>query len=224
MPDRPSSTSAVVSTFYSRYDPRALTTAFDERTYRSAMATAMREAIGAGSDELQRSQVEEIYPKFRGRFWTGRDAQINQHFGPMFFPYLEPAAISNTARVPIRFKDLGTLQGRMIGRINQRLADHPSDYGFALDGTRPWKYRLKTWLGTQRPPALRKRSFRLTHRAMQPRTGALDPAYLSRLIDLGFPVLRKLFNIEAVNCATQYGLIATLEYLAQRYNLDIPDD
>ena len=184
----------------------------------------MREAIGAESDELQRSQVEELYPKFRGRFWTGRDAQINQRFGPMFFPYLEPAAISNTAKIPIRFKDLGYLQGRMIARINPRLAGYPSDYGFQLDGPRPLTYRLKTSLGTQRPPSLRKRSFRLTHRRQEPRTGPLSSTYLSRVIDLEFPIMRALFNIDRVNSANQYGLIATLEYLGQRYNLRVPDD
>ena len=224
MPDRPSSTGAVISTFYSRYDPRAFTKRFDEKTFRSAMAQAMREAIGATTDDLTRSQVEELYPKFRGRFWTGRDASNNQRFGPMFFPYLEHAAISDTAKVPIRFKDLGYLQGRMIERINPRLAAYPSDYGFALDGPRPLKYRVKTWLGTQRPSALRKLSFRMTHRSPQPRTGPLAPEYLSTVIDLDFPIMRSLFNLDAVNSSTQYGLIATLEYLAQRYNLQVSDD
>ena len=70
---------------------------------------AMREAIGADSDRLTRAQVEQIYPRFRGRFWTGHDASNNQRFGPMFFPYLEHAAISNTAKIPIRFKDLGLI-------------------------------------------------------------------------------------------------------------------
>ncbi|MGB5201196.1 MAG: hypothetical protein WBR56_14990, partial [Sedimenticolaceae bacterium] len=224
MPDRSSSTGAVVSTFYSQYNPKAFTQRFDETEYRSAMQAAMREAIGAESDELERSQVEELYPKFRGRFWTGRDAQINQRFGTMFFPYLEPAAISNTAKIPIRFKDLGFLQGRMIARINPRLADYPSDYGFPLDGPRPLTYRLKTFLGTQRPPTLRKLSFRITHRRQEPRTGPLSPTYLSRVIDLEFPILRALFNIEGVNSANQYGLIATLEYLGQRYNLRVPED
>ncbi|MGB5199832.1 MAG: hypothetical protein WBR56_08030, partial [Sedimenticolaceae bacterium] len=96
MPDRRSSTFAVVSTFYSPYDPRAFTARFDETHYRGAMAAAMREAIGAEGDALERFEVEELYPKFRGRFWTGRDAQINPRFGTMFFPYLEHAAISNT--------------------------------------------------------------------------------------------------------------------------------
>ena len=224
MPDRPSSTSAVVSAFYSRYDPRAFTARFDEASYRAAMAAAMRDAIGSDSDGLERAQVEQIYPNFRGRFWTGRDAQINQRFGDMFFPYLEHAAISNTSRVPIRFKDLGRLQGRMIRRINPRLAAYPSDYGFALDGPRPLRYRVKSLLGTQRPAALRRLSFRLTHRERQPRDGALAPEYLGRVIDLEFPVMRTLFNVGAVNSAAQYGLIATLEYLAARYGMSVADD
>ena len=224
MPDRPSSTGAVISTFYSRYDPRAFTDKFDEKTYRAAMAESMREAIGAESDQLERSQVEELYPKFRGRFWTGRDAQINQRFGPMFFPYLEHTAISNTAKIPIGLKDLGYLQGRMIGQINSRLADYPSDYGFALNGPRPLKYRIKSFLGTQRPPGLRKLSFRMTHRAQEARTDALSDVYLSRVIDLEFPIMRSLFNLDAVNSSTQYGLIATLEYLGQCYNLRVCDD
>jgi asparagine synthase (glutamine-hydrolysing) len=224
MPDRPSSTGAVISTFYSRYDPKAFTDKFDEKAYRSAMAKSMREAIGAETDALERSQVEELYPKFRGRFWTGRDAQINQRFGPMFFPYLEHAAISNTAKIPMSLKNLGYLQGRMIGRINSRLANYPSDYGFALNGPRPLKYRIKTFLGTQRPPGLRKLSFRMTHRVQEARTDALSDAYLSRVIDLEFPIMRLLFNLDAVNSSTQYGLIATLEYLGQRYNLRVSDD
>jgi asparagine synthase (glutamine-hydrolysing) len=220
MPDRPSSTGALVDTFYSRYDPRSLTERFDPHRYRAAMGDAMRQAIGADTDRLSRSQVEALYPRFRGRFWTGRDAANNQRFGPMFFPYLEPAAIAHTATVPIRFKDLGYLQGRMIARINPRLAAYPSDYGFALDGPRPVGYRLKSFVGTQRPPWLRRRSFRWTHRSPQPLPDPLSDPYLSRVIDLEFPVMRALFHIDRIHCPTQYGLIATLEYLAQRYNLE----
>lgn len=219
MPDRPASTGAVISTFYSRYDPRAFTERFDEGAYRDALAASMRAALGVDTDALDRAQVEELYPKFRGRFWTGRDAQINQRFGTMFFPYLEHAAIANTAKIPLRYKDLGKLQGRMIARVDARLAAHPSDYGFALDGPRPLAYRVKSWLGTQRPPALRKRSFRLTHRRPEPLPSALSPEFLERVLDLEFPVLRTLFRLDGIRSAQQYGLVATLEYLAQRYDL-----
>ena len=222
MPNRPSTTGALVSTFYSQYDPRAFGPLFSERDYRAGMQQAMRDAIGIDGDRLQRFEVEQLYPNFRGRFWTGRDAQVNQRFGPMFFPFLEPAAISDTARVPIGLKDLGRLQGRMISRINTRLADYPSDYGFALGGERPLKYRLKTFISTQRPPALRRLSFRLTQRSMQPRAGALSADYLGTVIDLDFPATRALFNTARVYSTAQYGAIATLEYLAQRYDLALP--
>ncbi len=223
MPDRPSSASAIVSTFYSRYDPASFTARFDETSYRDAMTAAIREAIGANTDRLSRSQVEEVYPKFRGRFWTGRDAQINQRFGPMFFPYLEPVAISNTARVPIRFKDLGYLQGRMIAHANPRLADYPSDYGFTLNGKRPLSYRLKSFVGTQRPAVVRKHSFRLTHRHLEPRVGPLSTENLARVIDPTLPIMSALFRLDAINSADQFGLIASLEYLGERYNLTVGD-
>ena len=223
MPDRSSSASAIVSTFYSRYDPAAFTNRFDEASYRNAMTAAIREAIGADTDCLSRSQVEEVYPKFRGRFWTGRDAQINQRFGPMFFPYLEPIAISNTAKVPIHFKDLGYLQGRMIAHINPRLADYPSDYGFALNGKRPLSYRLKSFIGTQRPAGVRKHSFRLTHRHLEPRTGPLSTDNLARVIDPAMPIMSGLFRLDGVKSADQFGLIASLEYIGERYDLRIGD-
>ena len=224
MPNRPSSTGALVSTFYSQYDPRAFGALFSEADYRAGMQQAMREAIGSTHNRLQRFEVEQLYPNFRGRFWTGRDAQVNQRFGAMFFPFLEPVAISDTARVSIGLKDLGRLQGRMIQRINSRLADYPSDYGFPLGGERPLKYRLKSFVSTQRPPALRKLSFRLTKRSMQARTGALAPDYLGTVIDLDFPAMRGLFDIDRINTASQYGAIATLEYLAERYDLALPSD
>ena len=224
MPNRPSSTGSVVSTFYSRYDPAAFTARFDEASYRAAMTEAIRDAIGVKTNQLTRSQVEEVYPKFRGRFWTGRDAQTNQRFGPMFFPYLEPQAISNTSKVPMRFKNLGYLQGRMIAHVNPRLADHPSDYGFALNGKRPLKYRLKTFISTQRPSALRKRSFRLTHRQPEPRRGYLSTEYLSHVIDPTMPIMRSLFNLDSITSADQFSLIASLEYLGERYNLSISED
>ena len=71
---------------------------------------------------------------------------------------------------------------------------------------------------------MRRLSFRLTHRERQPRDGALAPEYLGRVIDLEFPVMRTLFNVGAVNSAAQYGLIATLEYLAARYGMSVADD
>ena len=224
MPDRPASAEDLVSTFYSQYDPRAFSLRFDEARYRTLLADAMRQAIGAAGGRLARHQIEALYPKFRGRFWTGRDAQINQRFGPMFFPYLEHTAATNTSGIPIRYKDLGVLQGRMIELVNGRLAAYPSDYGFSLSGPRPWRYRAKTLIGTWRPPAVRRLSFRLRVRSPDPRTGALSDDFLGRVMDPALPLMSELFLLERVYSAHQFGRIVSLEYLGQHCGLGLPAD
>ena len=224
MPDRPASAEDVVSTFYSQYDPRAFSRRFDEARYRRSLADAMRHAIGAADGKLARHQIEALYPKFRGRYWTGRDAQINQRFGPMFFPYLEHTAANNTAGIPIRYKDLGLLQGRMIELVDARLAAYPSDYGFALSGPRPWRYRVKTRLGTWRPPMLRKLSFRMKVRSPQPRAGALSDEFLARAIDPALPLMSELFELGRIYSLYQFGRIVSLEYLGQHCEFGLPSE
>lgn len=221
IPDRKVTTHALVSTFYSQYDPKSFTAKFKEKVYAAGMSKTMRESIDADSDELKRYQIEQLYPNYRGRFWTGRDAQLNQRFGSMLFPFLEHVAISDTSKIPIKHKDFGYLQGRMIAQMNSQLAAYPSDYGFSLNGNRPLTYRLKTHLSTQRPPFIRKLSFRLKHRIKESVTPPLSPEYLSQIIDIDFPIMRNLFNIDLINSAKQYGLIATLENIGERYNLEV---
>ncbi|WP_028471276.1 hypothetical protein [Neptunomonas japonica] len=221
IPDKKMRAQDVVSTFYSQYNQNAFSSKFKEAEYREEMAACMKNAINSSNEHLERYQIEQLYPHFRGRFWTGRDAQLNQRFGKMLFPFLEPAAISNTSKIPLNYKDLGYLQGRMISQVNSRLANYPSDYGFSLNGVRPLKYRLKTFLSTQRPPFTRKLSFRLKNRHKEALDTPLSQPYLSRVIDEDFPIMRNLFNIDLINSAKQYGLIATLEYLGERYNLEV---
>jgi asparagine synthase (glutamine-hydrolysing) len=221
IPDVPRSTEDVISTFYSRYDKRSFTNAFDEGEYREELKLAMNISIGATSNKLERYQVEQLYPNFRGRFWTGRDAQINQRFGPMFFPYLECQAISHTAKVPMKYKDMGYLQGKMIALTHDRLANYPSDYGFPLAGKRPVSYKLKSFISTHRSPSVRKWAFRLQHRTKQVFPRSLRDCYLEPVVNLDFPVMAKLFNIDRVYSAQQYGLIATLEIFAERYGMKI---
>lgn len=221
IPDGRSSTGAVTSTFYSQYDTRAFSAQFSEKDYRQRFSNNMLAALHSEHERLERYQVEELYPLFRGRFWTGRDTQLNQRFGTMFFPYMEPKAIDNTAKVAIKHKDLGYLQGKMIAQTNPRLASYPSDYGFPFDGPRPLAYRAKTWLGTQRPAWLRKQSFKLTNRNPFDKDGVFSEAYLQQVIDPTFPRVGSLFELASVYSPKQFGLIATLEFLATELDLSV---
>lgn len=224
LPDRSFSAADLVSTFFSQYDPAAGGPLFDDRAYRSNLATSIRRAVNADSEWLTRRQVELAYPAFRGRYWTGHDAQINQRFGPMLFPYLESNLIRDTSVIPLCYKTLGRLQGEMTRLQHARLAAYPSGYGYPLGGPRPWKERMMSFLNNHRPPALRRHAFRLKNRAPQIRPRFMSEPYLSQAISTEFPCTREMFDLGKVYSNDQFNCVATLEYIGQRLNLGIKEE
>jgi hypothetical protein len=77
---------------------------------------------------------------------------------------------------------------------------------------------MKERLTMARPPWLRRLSFRLKHRGPTPRLEILQDRHVGRIIDLGFPYMRKFFDVAKVFHHGQYGRLCTLEYLLQAYN------
>ena len=223
LPDRPMRADDLVSSFFSQYDPAGGGELFDEPRYRATLASAIAEAVGAESGNLERWQVELAYPLFRGRYWTGRDGQINQRFGAMLFPFLERELIKDTARIPLTLKNMGRLQGRMIALQNARVADYPSSYGHALSAPAPQRDRFLYEITCRRPMALRRLAYRLKHRRPETRPAVLTPAYLARVIDPGLPYTRRLFRTERIASNRQLNCVLTLEYLATRLGLDSPE-
>ena len=91
-----------------------------------------------------------------------------------------------------------------------------------MSGPRPWRYRLKSTLGTWRPPTLRKLSFRLKMRSADSRAGALSDEFLGRVIDPALPLMGGLFILDRVYSVHQFGRIVSLEYLGQHCGLGLP--
>lgn len=152
----------IVWTFYSQYHPHWLTGRFQREEYVAELAEDMRRALpGCPRDtKLERSEVEGLYPRFRVRYWTGRDAGLNQRFGPLLLPFLEPEAFTGTEGIPLAFKDHGRLEARIIRRIAPRLATYRSAYGFPLSAEPPLRYRMKMSATYWRPSFLRQFSYR----------------------------------------------------------------
>jgi len=150
----------IVWSFYSQYDPSQVTYRFRPADYASELSRDMLLALpdNPRDGKLDRSQVEALYPLFRVRYWTGRDVGLNQRFGSLLFPFLEP---SIAHRIPIGSKDHGRLEARILQRISPRLAQYMSSYGFPLSEEPPLRYRLKMALTLWRPPYLRQFSYRI---------------------------------------------------------------
>lgn len=222
--DRPYRARDIVNAFYRNYDPAWFGPAFDEAGYIAGTAQAMREQLGLApaSDSdipLGPREVQLLYPLFRGRFWTAREAEINQRFGAMSFPYLEHDVIDRAGRVPLRHKNFGRLQAAMIRTVSPRLAGYKSAYGFSFDRPPSLGYRLDCLKSMLRPVGLRHRLRSLRKAGGTVHDGVLDKGHLAAVIDPDLPVLRRWFRPEAIDSRDAYNRVVTLEYLAERFSI-----
>lgn len=220
LPDRSFTVRELIWSFFSRYAPSAMTQAFSVHDYEAGLGADIQSTLNTSNNRLSREQVEAIYPLFRGRYWTARDTSINQRFGRMLFPYMEPSVIAGTPSIPIRHKNFGLLEAKMIATVNQRLASYPNSYGISFAAPPSLRYRLKMMGSIMRPPRLRKFSYRLQYRGKPKLPDFLKPSYLSQVIDTEMPYMRHYFVPDRIANSDVYNRVATIEYLCQRYGCD----
>lgn len=213
--DRPYSPQELVWSFYSRYDPSQLSPRFQVAAYAAELVEDMRLALPGTprASKLERSQIEALYPLFRVRYWTGRDVGLNQRFGPLLFPFLEPAVFSGTEMVPIAQKDHGRLEALILRRISPALARYVTAYGFPLSSDPPLRYRMKMAFTLRRPPYLRQFSYRVQAK-LRPARGhprwfieALESAHL----DPRLPAMSEFFRIDRITDLDVLNRVATAE-------------
>lgn len=219
LPDRSMTVRDVIWSFFSRYAPSSMTPVFSQDEYEAELGNDIRAVLDTDQDSLSRAQVEAIYPLFRGRYWTARDTTINQRFGWMLFPYMEPSVVDRTPSIPISYKNFGRLEAKMITVINERLAGYPNVYGVNFTAAPTLKYRAKMLGSIIRPPSFRRLAYRLQHRQTPNLPLFLQPHYLGTIMDASMPYMRHYFHPEKIRDTDVFNRVATMEYLCQRYSV-----
>lgn len=217
LPERAYRPVELVWSFYSRIDPRTVTPAFDLQAYESAMALDLSKALGHdGQKRFSRIELEALYPLHRARYWTARDVGLNQRFGPLLFPFMEAAVMRGTEAIPLSQKNYGVLEAKIIERISPALARYPSAYGYVPIQGPSLRYRLKMQATFQRPPWLRRWSYRMQQwRAPRLTDEWLQAARLAEGLDPALPAMREFFKPEAVRDADVLNRICTMELALQ---------
>jgi hypothetical protein len=217
MPDRSFALKDVVDSFFSSYAPAACTDRFDVADYASGLVRAFQTELTSNDEHVSRGQVESLYPLVRGRYWTGRDVNVNLRFGRMFFPFMQSQLIDGTAEIPVRFKNYGLFETHLIERLDPLIARYSSGYGYRFCEPPPIRHRAKSWFTLYRPPWLRRYSYRL--RFAKPRTlpRYLSRGHLDKLMDASMPYMRRYFHPERLYDADAFNRVATMEYIFQRY-------
>lgn len=210
----------ILATFYSQFDPKVTTPRFIERAYYEALSDKMMAIFIKRRQYLSRTEVEFVYPGFRGRFWTGRNTALNNHFGPALTPFLEINVVREAMRVPLGYKNHGIFEAALIAQIDPALARYPSVYGHDFQKAPPLTRRLKDWLTYIRPPLVRRFSYRLKNRFRKPHPHQwLMGAYRAAYLPQGTPVMSEFFQVEAMTDSAQLNRLLTLEYLCRRLGI-----
>ena len=134
-------------------------------------------------------------------------------------PFLDHHVVEAGIALPMKLKNAGLFEAMLLNRIDPDLARQPSAYGHDFATPPSLKHRLEEWSTRVRPAWLRQKSYGMRRRlglTSKEYARYLSPHYLSLVIDLEFPVMRRYFNPERIDDFDLIRRIACLEYLAAR--------
>ncbi|KZC18579.1 MULTISPECIES: hypothetical protein [Rhodanobacter] len=169
LPNRAFAAPDIVRTFYRGFSRSVFRDPDGLASYEARLAASMRNIVGmseVGSELLSREQVELLYPLFRCHYWMGLNNSVAVRHGNYATPLVDLESVRLALRVPLRWKNAGALESRLVAALHQGVAAQPSTYGFRFDAGPGWKARLAEWTTCARPVRLRP-MINATRRSLQ---------------------------------------------------------
>ena len=158
LPDRAFSARDIVRAFYRGFSRGAFREPNGLANYEARLAASIRNIVGmspAGNERLSRAQVELLYPLFRCHYWMGVNNSVAVRHGYYATPLVDLASVRLALRVPLRWKNAGALESRLVAALHPAIAAQPSAYGFRFDVGPGWRAQLAEWTACARPVRLR---------------------------------------------------------------------
>ncbi|MEO5811274.1 MAG: asparagine synthase [Rhodanobacter sp.] len=158
LPDRAFTARDIVRTFYRGFSPSVFRDPKGLASYEARLAASIRNIAGVSAvdnEHLSREQVELLYPFFRCHYWMGVNNSVGVRHGYYATPLVDLESVRLALRVPLRWKNAGALQSRLVAALHPAIAAQPSAYDFSFDVGPGWKARLSEWTMCARPVRLR---------------------------------------------------------------------
>lgn len=159
LPDRRLRARDLVQAFYRGFDPRVLRNPGALAAFKERLAASMERTLGIDVGQqghlLTREQIELLYPLFRCHHWMAVNNSVAVRHGYYSTPLLDLNTATLAWRLPLRWKDAGRLESRVIALLHPILAAQPSAYGFRFIDGPDWRTRCREWMTRKRPAAIR---------------------------------------------------------------------
>ena len=213
IPDRPTTTRAIAQLFF-RVPAEVAASGFSASGYAARIAEKMDATLGTRPGKLPRHVIEALYPRFRYRFWVGKELTVNARAGHCFLPLYDARSVRLALSMPVRFKAHGNLEAEMIRLADPALAGHASSYGHDFTRDAPAGHALRDWVLAQRPAWLRQAMYRRASRGGTPRR-LWHEDWARDLLGLDSPVMRMLVEPGGMRRSASFENGCTLSVLVR---------
>ena len=219
VPDKKHTIRQYLYMFYSQFSSNNCSRLFSAETYYDKLETAVKNSLDKNDSKLSRCEIEALFPRLRFRYWLGRNTSTNCKFGLALTPFVDHLLTRVSNVIPIKYKNHGNFQGRLINATCPRIARYPSDYGHDFSSDAPLRSRIAD-LGTfLRPPLARKYTYNIKNHLRKPpadQNYLLGEDYLDTIINTKQVFLSHYFNIDNIKDVEQLQRIYTLEYFFKK--------
>ena len=218
LPDRPRNTVDVIHAFFCRYDKKDLTNEFDESRFIGNMVDKANAVLETESSNLNRQQVEALYPFMRCRAFFGREISIEGRLGDYFMPFLDSSVVDEALRLPFKLKQAGSFEASVLTYLDPELASFVSAYGHSFSDGASVSHRFSEWATVARPMALRKASYSV-RKSLNGRFGArsINLSRYQKVIDLELPFMSRFFKFGIFIDPISLRRVAALEYIGEYF-------
>ncbi len=145
----------IVRAFYRGFDRAVLRQAGALAAYEKRMAASIARAVGETADDfirpLDRHRLELAYPLFRCHHWMAVNNSVALRYGYYATPLIDPLSTAMAWQLPLRWKNAGLLEARLIEALHPGVASQMSEYGFRFSDGPNLRARQQAWLDRSRP-------------------------------------------------------------------------
>lgn len=146
MRDKTWSVTQLIDFAFNVFDHSEFTDKFCKETYFRNISEKITHLTKASPKEMKRSQIEQLYPVFRMRYWAGMEVSKRGSYFPLILPFANPQLCQNSTVLPISWKRCGEFEANLIHHTDPQMASYTSEYGFSFSKNLPWKMKASEHL------------------------------------------------------------------------------
>jgi asparagine synthase (glutamine-hydrolysing) len=141
----------------SRYDVdfSMCTSRFNRNLYLSTFTDKIKSLLEITDNRLNEKQIAMLFPLWWVRYWMGHNNTINNQISYELTPFNDVRFALQSFDIPLKYRNYGIFQSRLIKYIDPDLARYTSHYGYNFYDPLPLKARIEFYTKLHVPVRLR---------------------------------------------------------------------